>query len=148
MIERYGNRFNCCESVILRVNDEIPIDSFCKGVMKAASNLGGGVSGWGSACGAISGAAMSFGLLIGTEGTENPEDFSENRSMMREKTQEFLKAFEEKWGYVNCFDLLGVDFRTEEGRKIYEEKKAKGENHCEEYVKWAADKVIELYQKD
>ena len=144
MIERDGKRFNCCESVIMLVNQEIPLPGFSRGVMRGASNLGGGVSGWGSICGAINGAAIAYGLLAGTEGDESPEDFTSIRETMRSHTQEFLGLFEEKWGHVNCFDLIGVDTRTEEGWKKHEENKARGEYYCEDYVFWSAKKLVEL----
>ena len=144
MIERDGKRFNCCESTLMLINEEIPLKGFNQGVIRAASNLGGGVSGWGSMCGALTGAAMAYGLYMGTNGDENPEDFTKIREIMREHTQIFLKAFEEKWGHVNCFDLLGADTRTEEGKRIHEENKAKGKYYCEEFVHWSAEKVIEL----
>ena len=95
-------------------------------------------------CGALTGAAMAYGLYMGTNGDETPDDFTEIRETMREHTQIFLKAFEDKWGHVNCFDLLGADTRTEEGKRIHEENKAKGKYYCEEFVHWSAEKVIEL----
>lgn len=144
MIERDGKRFNCCESTLMLINEEIPLNGFNQGVIRAASNLGGGVSGWGSMCGALTGAAMAYGLYMGTNGDENPEDFTKIRETMREHTQVFLKAFEDKWGNVNCFDLLGADTRTEEGKRIHEANKAKGKYYCEEFVFWSAEKVIEL----
>ena len=143
MIEKDGKRYNCCESVIMLVQKEIPLPGYCTGIIKAASNLGGGVSGWGSICGAVNGAAIVYGLLIGTEGDESPKIFSHKREIMRRYTQEFIKAFEDKWGHVNCFDLLGVDTRTKEGRKKHEENKARGQYYCEDYVFWSGKKVIE-----
>ena len=107
MYEKDGNRFNCSESVIIFVNDEIPLEGFGKGVMRANSNLGGGGAGWGSLCGAVNVGCQVYGLLIGTNGDESPEEYTAMREVMRAKTQVYLKAFEEKWGHVNCFDLLG-----------------------------------------
>jgi C_GCAxxG_C_C family probable redox protein len=147
MFERDGKRFNCCESVIILVNQEIHLPGFDIGVMRGASNLGGGVSGWGSICGAVSGAAIVYGLLAGTDGEESPEDFTSIRDAMRGHTQEFLGLFEEKWGHVNCFDLLGVDTRTEEGKRKHEENKARGEYYCEDYVFWSAEKLVELMKR-
>jgi len=63
---------------------------------------------------------------------------------MRALTQVFNNAFEEKWGNVNCYGLLGVNTRTPEGKARYEEMKARGETHCEEYVEWAAEKVLSI----
>ena len=147
MIERDGKRFNCAESVIMLVQKEIPLPDYSKGVIKGASNLGGGVSGWGSICGAVNGAAIVYGLLIGTEGDEAPEDFTNIRDTMREHTQKFIKAFEEKWGHVNCFDLIGVDTRTEGGQRQHEENKARGKYYCEDYVFWSGKKLIELIKQ-
>lgn len=144
MINRDEKKFNCCESTIIRVDDKRRLQGFEAPVMRLASNFGGGVAGWGSACGAVTGAAMAIGLMMGTDGTESKEEFEGKREKMRELTQRFAGAFEEKWGHINCYDLLGVNTRTPEGKKRYEEMKERGETHCAEYVEWAAEKVIEL----
>jgi C_GCAxxG_C_C family probable redox protein len=148
MYENDGKRYNCCESVLILVNNEIPLEGFGKGVMRAASNLGGGGAGWGSLCGAVSGGCQVYGLLIGTNGDENAEEFVEIRTKMREKTQVYLKAFEERWGHVDCYDLLGANTRTDEGKKKYEENRANGIYFCEDYVHWSAEKIIELIRAD
>jgi C_GCAxxG_C_C family probable redox protein len=144
MITRGDKKFNCCESLLIRVDNKHELPGFGPAIMHIASNFGGGVAGWGSACGAVTGAAMAIGLIMGTYGTEPPEKFGEKREKMRDLTQTFHKAFEEKWGHINCYDLLGANRRTPEGKKKYEELKAKGETHCEEYVEWTAEKVLEL----
>ncbi len=128
----------------MKVHEKHPLKGFGVGVIRAASNMGGGGAGWGSMCGAVSGAAMTFGLAMGTEGDESPEDFKAIRAEMRAYTQEFLRAFEEKWGHINCFDLLGVDTKTPEGKAKHEANKAKGLYFCEDFVQWAADKTLEV----
>ncbi|MHA2393457.1 MAG: hypothetical protein ACXAEX_16085 [Promethearchaeota archaeon] len=55
-----------------------------------------------------------------------------------------VAAFEEEFGTVNCMDLLGVDRRTEEGKTIYDEMKARGETHCGEYVDWASSHMLKI----
>src|SRR4030042_715749 len=142
MIERGGIRFNCCESTLMRVDEGHPLPGLGPAVMRIASNFGGGVAGWGSVCGAVSGAAMAFGLVMGTEGDESPSKFQAARDRMRAMTQAFNKSFEERWGRIDCYGLLGVNTRTPEGKARYEEMKARGETHCEEYVRWAAEKVL------
>ena len=72
---------------------------------------------------------------------------SEMREDARDASQEFMKAFEAKWGTVNCLDLLGVDFRTEEGREVYEGMKERGETHCGEYVVSAAEMMTKILSK-
>jgi C_GCAxxG_C_C family probable redox protein len=146
MITTGENKHNCCESVLIRVNNKHGLPGFGIPIVRLASNFGGGIAGWGSACGAVSGAAMAIGLIMGTEGTEPLEDFEETREKMRALTQVFHKSFEEKWGHIGCFDLLGVDTRTPKGKELYEEMKEKGETHCSQYVDWTVKKVLELIQ--
>lgn len=147
MYEKDGKRYNCCESVLMFVNDEIPLDGFGRGVMRATSNMGGGGAGWGSLCGAVSGGVMAFGLHMGTNGDEDPEEFDAIRTKMREKTQVFLQTFEDRWGNVDCYDLLGANTRTPEGKKKYDENRAKGIYFCEDYVHWAAAEVKKLLKE-
>jgi C_GCAxxG_C_C family probable redox protein len=144
MISKGDLRFNCCESVLIRIDRESPLPGFDNDVMRIASAFGGGVAGWGSVCGAASGAAMALGLINGTDGDEHPDEFQGKRDRLRDKTQRFLRVFEEEFGSVNCMNLLGVDRRTEEGRRRYDELKAQGVFRCGEYVKWAADKALEM----
>ncbi len=144
MITRGEIRLNCCESVLTRIDERHPLPGFGQSIMRIASNFGGGVGGWQSVCGAVSGAAMALGLLYGTEGDEAPEEFEEKRRRMREVTKGFMRAFEEHFGHVDCLGLLGVDFRTEEGKMRYEAMKERGETRCGEYVEWASEEVLEM----
>jgi C_GCAxxG_C_C family probable redox protein len=144
MISRGDLNFNCCESVLLRIDGRDSLPGFDSDVMRIASAFGGGVVGWGSVCGAVSGAAMALGLAHGTDGDEDPEEFQDERGRLRLMMQEFMRAFEDEFGSVNCMDLLGVDRRTEEGKRRYDELKAQGVFRCGEYVEWAADRVLEM----
>lgn len=144
MISRGENRFNCCESVLLRIDEKLPLPGFDADIMRVASAYGGGVMGWGSICGAAAGACMALGLIYGTDGDETPNEYLEMRARLREIGQDFLKAFEEEFGSVNCVDLLGVDRRTEEGKRRYEELKTQDAFRCGEYVEWSADKILEM----
>jgi len=144
MISKGDLKFNCCESSLLRIDEACPLPGFGRPILRIASNFGGGVGGWGSVCGAVSGSNMALGLLHGTEGTETPDEFESKREALRGAAQGFMRAFEAEFGSVNCMDLLGVDRRTEEGKKRYEEMKERGETRCEEYVKWAVDRIIEM----
>lgn len=147
MISKGELRFNCCESALLRIDGKVPLPDFGNDTMRIASLFGGGVGGWQSVCGAVSGACMALSLLNGTNGNEDLDAFTEKRQDARDACQEFMKAFEAKWGAINCLDLLGVDFRTEEGSKIYEGMKERGETHCSEYVEWAAEWMSEKLSK-
>jgi len=144
MIVRDGKRFNCCESALILVDEGYPLPGFEASIMKAASSLGGGVGGWGSACGAATGAVIALSLVHGTDGEETIEEFQKRRGQLREISQVLLKEFEDAFGSLNCMDLLGVDRRTEEGKARYAELKAQGLVKCDDYVDWAAKRAIEL----
>jgi len=139
MISKGDLRFNCCESALLRIDKEVSLPDFGNDTMRIASMFGGGVCGWQSVCGAVSGATMAMGLVKGTNGVEDLDTFTEKRKAAGDECKAFMRAFQEKWGSVNCLDLLGVDFRTDEGREVYNGMKERGETHCAEYVEWAAD---------
>jgi C_GCAxxG_C_C family probable redox protein len=144
MIVRDGKRFNCCESVLIMIDEGHPLPGFESDIMKAASSLGGGVGGWGSACGAAIGAVIALGLVHGTDGEETPEEFLEKRGQLRALSQVLLKEFENAFGSVNCMDLLGVDRRTEEGKGRYAEMRAQGLVKCDDYVAWAAKRGLAI----
>ncbi len=145
MIVKNGLRFNCCESVLLKINEVYALPGFNESTMRIASNLGGGVAGWGDICGAILGGAISIGLVNGTVGDENTQVFDELRVKERKMTQTLINDFSTKWGTSVCRDLLGCHNCTPEERaKRGEELRARGESHCDEYVDWSADKTIEL----
>lgn len=148
MIVKNGLRFNCCESVLIKVNEKHPLPGFDDAVMRAASNMGGGVAGVGSICGAITGGAMAIGLLMGTEGDETPQRFDEMRTKERKITLELIAAYKARWGHINCEDLLGCHGCTPEERaKRGEDLKTRGENHCDEFVDWTATQTLKIIEK-
>ncbi len=148
MIVKNGLKFNCCESVMMIVNGKHPLPGFNASTMRIASNLGGGVAGWGDICGALLGGAMSIGLISGTEGDESPHEFDEKRLRERGITLELIKEFKTRWGEVECRDLLGCPGCTPEERaKRGEELRARGESHCDDYVDWTAAKTLETIKK-
>lgn len=148
MIVKNGLRFNCCESVLLKIHETNPLPGFDDATMRVASNLGGGVAGWGDICGALIGGAMAIGLTYGTTGDETSQKFDEERLKERKITVELIKDFKIRWGHVGCCDLLGCTGCTPEERaKRGEELKANGESHCDEYVDWAAKKTLAILKK-
>jgi len=148
MIIKGDIRFNCCESVLMMVNEKHTLPGFDVAVMRIASNFGGGVAGWGQICGAITGAAMAIGLAYGTDGSETRLIFDEVRLKERKLTQEFIQSFKARWGHLDCCGLLGCTDCTPDARTKYaDELKARGESHCDEYVDWATKKSLEIIKK-
>jgi C_GCAxxG_C_C family probable redox protein len=145
MIVKDGHRFNCCESTLMIINEKHPLTSYDTNILRVASNLGGGVAGWGDICGALLGGAMAIGLKYGTNGNEAVQHFDDMRLRERKMTQELIEEFNKKWGHVACRSLLGCEGCTPEERfKRGEDLRARGESHCDEYVDWTAAKTLEL----
>ena len=148
LIERDGKEYNCCESTLMIINKEHPLPGFESNIMKVASPFGGGVGGWGSACGAATGIAMALGLVYGTDGNESLEEFLDKRKQVNEISKSLMMEFEESFGSVNCNDLLGMDRRTEGFRAQYNEmkhaqKRTSGLDICDECINWAAKRTLE-----
>jgi C_GCAxxG_C_C family probable redox protein len=148
MIIKDGHKFNCCESVLMILNENHPLPGFNRFTLRMASNLGGGIAGWGDMCGAILGGAVAIGLIHGTTGDEPIQKFDEMRLKERKITQDLIKGFNEKWGNVGCCRLLGCEGCTSEERaQRGEELRIRGESHCDDYVDWTADKTLEIIKK-
>ena len=83
-------------------------------------------------CGAVNAAAVALGAEFG---------FSEVGGHLDRRgyalMEEFLVAFEEKFGNVRCQELVGKTIR----------ERVDGQWTCAEYVVWAAGKVEELIKK-
>ncbi len=144
LIVRDGKNFNCCESTLMMIHKGHPLPGFESNIMKAASPLGGGVGRWGSACGAATGAVMALGLVYGTDGEESLEEFQDTREHLFEMCKVFMKEFEEAFGSVNCSDLFFNLFPwTEDSEARYNEMNAQGLVKCDDYINWAAKRVLE-----
>jgi len=142
-VERDGKTFNCCESTLININREHPLPGFESNINKAATSFGGGIY-WGSLCGAPAGMAMAMGLVHGVDGEESLEEFQEKKAHCNDVCKSLMKEFEEAFGSINCNGLLGVDWRTEEGRaQLKELRDTKGIGMCEEYIDWATKRALE-----
>jgi len=143
MEEDNGHSFNCAESVMIRVNRESPLPGFNSSCMRITSVLGGGIAGYGEVCGAISGAVVSLGLMLGTNGDETVNDFKLKRTHARSVVKEFLQEFTECWGSVQCRHLIAMDEgkRTQVGTLRPEGPPS---NLCDEYVDWSTNKMHEI----
>jgi C_GCAxxG_C_C family probable redox protein len=149
MIVRDGHKFNCCESVLLMVNEKHPLPGYDLATLRVASNLGGGVAGWGDMCGALIGGAMAVGLIYGTNGDESLQKFDDMRIAERKMTQELIREFKVRWRNVGCCSLLGCEGCTPEERaKRGEDLRVRGESHCDDYVEWVAEKTLNIIRKN
>jgi C_GCAxxG_C_C family probable redox protein len=105
---------------------------------KIARAYGAGM-GTGGICGAVTGAYMMLGILVG-------EDADERRARFRtyDLVAEFTRRFETRRGTLVCKTLLGgVDLGTDAGRKEAQEKNLFREV-CPGFVRDAAEILDEL----
>jgi C_GCAxxG_C_C family probable redox protein len=143
MEEDNGRSFNCAESVLIQINRESPLPGFGNECMRIASVLGGGISGFGEVCGAISGAVAGLGLLLGTNGDEEEELFKTKRTEAREIVKQYMQDFVDNWGSAQCRYLIEMD----EGKRAPAgslRSHGPPKRLCDEYVNWSAKKVGEI----
>lgn len=89
---------NCAQAALCAFCKESNISE--ETAMKVTTGFGGGVRDK-EICGAVSGAVMAIGLIIG----QKSEDDIESKKQASDLTIEFHKKFKEKHGSIVCRDL-------------------------------------------
>jgi len=132
-----GRPYNCCESVLLALKDHLDVDSNL--IPKIGTGIGAGVSLNGLLCGSISSVAIAIGIKYGrTSPEENPQP-------VWNMVDKYVAEFKERFGYVNCRQLTGLDLKTEEGLKKYFEKVH--DYACVKRLKFAVEKAMEILKE-
>ncbi|MFA5902964.1 MAG: C-GCAxxG-C-C family protein [Desulfobacula sp.] len=99
--ELFASGFFCAESVLKAVAIENDVDD---AILPAiATGFCGGMSRHAEMCGAVTGGIMGLGLVFGRNTVE------EKTQNCYEAVSEFLKAFKELHGSLNCKELIGYD---------------------------------------
>ncbi|MDD3521188.1 MAG: C-GCAxxG-C-C family protein [Actinomycetota bacterium] len=133
---RFNSGFNCAESTLIAVTSAMKIESDM--FPRIASGFGGGIiSRYGSICGALSGTIMAVGAFCGRDEVNNPEEKEKFYNLI----SIIVEDFKNKFGFIECKNLIGCDLHTEEGRKRFYVEKIH-QKKCNEYVKFAARKGI------
>ena len=89
-------------------------------VFKAGSALAGGVVGRGETCGALTGAIMAIGSLVGRE---RIEDIEQMRSSMEPAGRIYI-LFKEKIGHTLCWEIHKIRYGKEYRLFVPEESEA------------------------
>ena len=132
-----GRPYNCCESVLLALKEHLDVDP--KMIPKIGTGIGAGVSLNGLLCGSISGVAIAIGIKYGRASSE------ESPQPIWEMVDRYVAEFKDKFGYVNCRQLTGLDLKTKEGLKKYFAKVH--DYACAERLKFAVEKGVEILTK-
>ena len=131
-----GRPYNCCESILLALCEPLGLNSEL--IPKLGTAIGAGVSLNGLLCGSISSVMMLIGAK---QGRTAPE---ENPQPVWEMADEYLAAFREKFGAVNCRQLTKLNLKTQEGLKEYFARVHDYE--CTERLRFAVRKALEILQ--
>jgi C_GCAxxG_C_C family probable redox protein len=125
----FASGLYCAESVVLSLAKAQGIESDL--VPKMATGFCGGMARTCGTCGALTGAIMGIGLVLGRS---NRDDSVKDAYLA---TQRLVAEFEQAFGARDCQVLLGCDLGTPEGQATFRSKSL-GER-CEEYTGKAAE---------
>jgi C_GCAxxG_C_C family probable redox protein len=99
-LQYFKTGFNCAQSVLTPFGGEFGLtEDHC---LKMACAFGAGMGRQQHTCGAVTGALMVLGLHFG----KGKMDDNAKKIRTYEKAVEFMKAFTESHGSINCLELL------------------------------------------
>jgi len=99
-LQYFKTGFNCAQSVLTPFGEQFGLaEEHC---LKIACAFGAGMGRQQHTCGAVTGALMVLGLHFG----KGKMDDNSKKIHTYERSVEFMKAFAEKHGSVNCLELL------------------------------------------
>jgi C_GCAxxG_C_C family probable redox protein len=107
-------------------------------LIEVARYFGGGISGMGETCGAITGAALALGIRDMGLAEESPE----LRPRATERLQELIRGFRSKFGACSCEELTGFHLDVPEEHETFMKSEIRGS--CAEYVGWMCDALTPL----
>ncbi len=136
--ESFASGLYCAESVVLAIAKSQGVESDL--LPKVATAFCSGMSRTCGPCGALTGAVMGLGLVLGRDrSTDSVQD-----SYI--PTQKLISEFEKEFGARNCNDLLGCDLNTPEGQAAFRERKL--HERCLQYTGKAAEIAARLIETD
>jgi C_GCAxxG_C_C family probable redox protein len=113
----FSQGFNCAQSVFAAYASSVGIKT--EDALRIATGFGAGLGRQQEVCGAVTGACMAIGAKHGMVDPGTLETKEQTYALVNE----FVRKFRELHGAILCFDLLGCDMRTEEGRNTIASKK-------------------------
>jgi len=133
------HKSNCAQSVITAFAEDLGLKKDI--AYNLAQAFGGGMH-IGSTCGAVTGAYMALGLANPPD-NKDPKKHGEKFGAL---VAEFNRRFKEKYGGLNCTDLLGYNLTVPEEAAKAREKGVFAEK-CPGFVTDAAKIVEDLLKK-
>ncbi len=138
-VQKFLDGNSCSQAVLTQYCEMAGLEK--TSALKIASGFGAGMQ-MGKTCGALSGACMVLGLLLGGKeiGT------SEGRREVSDAIVELTRKFRERNGMTDCRDLLGCDISTSEGLVIAKEQQL-FTTVCPRFVRDVSELVRELVER-
>ena len=134
-VDLFQNGLNCSQAILAAFGE--PFGANVEIARRLGRPFGAGIGRLAKICGAITGAVMVLGLA------RDRQDEKAAKNAVYEDVRGLVHRFEEKYGSVECIDLLGEDIGSEEGsRKIQEAGLTK--TFCPKLVRDAAEILSEV----
>ena len=137
-LEYFDSSYNCAQSTFKAILEHKGL--YFDKATQVSSAFGGGITHTGQQCGAISGAIMAIGALVGR--TES--DVSEHKAATYRYASEFIDRFTEEFRKIRCDDLTGINMSDEEALKEAIDKGHFRET-CPKFVEKAVKMVLEMF---
>ena len=139
-LEYFNNQCNCSQAILMGFGPDLGV-SVSLG-QKIAAPFGAGIGRLGQTCGAVSGALMVLGLLVGRTDLSSVEQ----KELSYTLAGEFMAEFSRRRGSTQCRQLLGIDLSLPQG---VERARAEGvfDTLCPELVREAGKILLEIFQK-
>jgi C_GCAxxG_C_C family probable redox protein len=131
-IELFAKGWNCNQSVLASWSPDFGVTEELS--FKIGLGYGGGMGRMGKTCGAVTGAYTAIGLWVAGQS----DDIPTQKKIAAEKVQEFNRLFIEKYGKLECRELLGYDFSIPQEADLIHVKKLTA-TLCPEFVGGASD---------
>jgi len=133
--ELFLSGFNCAEAVLMAVTESLGVADDL--VPRIATGFGGGMSGHGYTCGAVTGAVMAAGTVLGRDKPDG------DRKQLYAICSTMMDEFDERFSSVACFDLVGVDWRdAEEKARAHNDRVL--QEKCVAFVTFAASRIVKF----
>jgi len=132
--------FNCAQAVLACCGAGRGLDR--PTALRIAQGFGGGMCA-GETCGAVTGAFMAIGLMHANVTGQDVQA----KSKAQDLVLEFRRRFETRHTTVRCSDLLGVDYATDEGKRLARER-GLFKTLCPKFVHDAAEITEQLLSQE
>ena len=129
----FSSGSNCNQAILLAFSDIIDIAP--EKLVMLATGFGGGIGKTNNICGILSGAVMVLSYRYNTQGL--------NKDEVYERVSAFIEDVRHSFHATSCFDLLGCDTRTQDGKTFYETHHRR-KDVCEALMRYTVQ-LLETY---